>query len=75
MLVMEKKGKTFSIIGGIVLAVIAIYLGIRFVSWFIRALLFGVGGFIMGFIFGAIWMNKRNKLKGTDKEIPGGKLT
>ncbi len=69
-ILMETKTKTLSILVGVVIAVIAIWLGIRFLGWAIRALLFGGGGLVIGFIIGAIWMNKRNKLKGTAGRNP-----
>ncbi len=70
---MESKTKTISLIGGILLAVILVWIGIRFLGWAIRALIFGGGGLLIGFILGAVWMYRRNKAKsGAGKKSAGG---
>ena len=60
---MVTKSKAISVIVLVIGAAIAIFLGIRLVSWMLRALLFGLGGFLIGAIFGAIWMHRRIKRK------------
>ena len=65
---MVSKSKAISIIIIIIGATIAIFLGIRLVSWMLRALLFGLGGFLFGAVFGAIWMNRRMKRKATESK-------